>query len=674
MVRMSEQSDLSPDKSLSNRGFNINPLDIAKYLLANWYWFLLSVAIFGGIAWYKYATTQYQYSSSAAVMFRDAKTQARAAGLERLARSAWEVNVTNEILQFRSPRLMHDAIWRLHAEVSYTVMDYLRVKELYTQAPVNVAFLDATDTQECSLNVTVIDDQRVEISNLSSGNSGERTATIGKTFKTPFGKMLITKTLFFNKSWYGRTIKVQKMDVNTLAARLGSGLSIRQASADEDYGAKSSSILNMSLKDVSPDRAADVLNMLITIYNEETIEDKNKSAINTSNFINERLVIIAKELGGVESQLESYRLANNMINLQTEMSTSLGQREEYSQRAKDLSTQARMGQSMKNILTDPSKATELIPTGTGLADAGIEAQIQRYNTTMQKRDKLLEGSSDKNPVVADLNKSLSQMKQSIIRSVDNMNANTQTRLQDISSRAGQANARAYRIPTQQRQMLSIERQQRIKEELYLYLLNKREENALNMATTETNARILSAARPSGRPVSPGEKSVISKGVLAGLAVPAAILLFMLFFDTRIKSRKDIEDSVSIPFIGEIPKYSRKKEKDEKQKSDIVVLSNGRDVVSEAFRIVRTNMDFMRVKSKTMQVITFSSFGSGSGKTFVSSNLAASFAQMGKKVILIDLDIRKGTLSARTHHHRAKGMTTFLAGQATLDEIIQKNSL
>ena len=589
MVKMSEQKDLSPDKSLTNRGFNINPLDIAKYLLSNWYWFVLSVAVFGGVAWYKYATTQYKYSSTASVMFRDAKTTARDAGLDRLALGAPQVNITNEILQFQSPQLMHDAIWRLHAEVSYTIMDYLRVKELYTQAPVNVAFLDATDSQEYSLDVTVIDDKSVEISNLSIGNSTERTATIGKAFKTPFGKMQINKTLFFNENWYGRTIKVQKMDVNKLASQLLSGLSIYQAETDENnsgsYGSKSSSILNMSLRDVSPERAADVLNMIITIYNEETIRDKNQSAINTSNFINDRLVIIAKELGGVESQLQSFKQANNMIDLGNEMGTSLGQREQYTQQAKDLYMQSKMGQYIKGYITDPQKARELIPTGTGIADAGIEAQIQQYNATMQKRDKLLEGSSDKNPVVADLNKSLTQMRQSIVRSVDNMNVTTQAKLQDITSRAGQANARASRIPSQQRQLLSIERQQRIKEELYLYLLNKREENALSMATTETNARVLQTAQPVNNPVSPGEKSVMSKGIMAGLALPAAILLFILFFDTRIKSRKDIEDAVSVPFIGEIPKRSRKK--DEKGKNDIVVLSNGRDVVSEAFRIVRT---------------------------------------------------------------------------------------
>ena len=263
MVKMSAQKDLSPDKSLSNKGLNLNPLDIAKDLLNNWYWFLLSVAIFGGAAWYKFSTTQYQYSSSAAVMFRDAKTQAQAAGLDRLAQGAYQVNVTNEILQFQSPQLMHDAIWRLHAEVSYSVMDYLRVKELYSQSPVKVSFLDATDTQEFSLDVTVIDDHTVEVSNFSVGKSDERSATIGKTFRTPMGKMLITKTLFFNENWYGRTIKVQKLDVNKLAAKLLTGLNIFQAEADRTstFNSKSSSILNMSLKDVSPERAADVLNL-----------------------------------------------------------------------------------------------------------------------------------------------------------------------------------------------------------------------------------------------------------------------------------------------------------------------------------------------------------------------------------------------------------------------------
>ena len=551
MVKMSQQPDLSPTKTGSVKGFTINPLDIAKYLLGNWYWFALSVAIFGGFQWYRYATTQCEYRTNATVMFKDARANAQMAGLDRLASAAPAVNVSNEILQFMSPQLMTDAVQRLNADVSYEVMDYLRVKELYSKTPVKITFIDADAEQQLSLQVTVNDANHAILSDFSIGDSKPLMATFGKTVSTPLGKLKVTKTLSLNQDWFGKSVNVVKRQVSTVVNRLCSNLHISQAEADASTttASRMSSILNMQIQDVSPERAADVLNMLITIYNEENIKDKNQVAVNTSDFINERLQIIEKELGGVEQKIQEYKQANDMIDVASAANISSGQKEQYTTQAKDLMLQARLGQNIKDYLIDPSKETDLIPANTGIADANIEAQIAQYNTTKLRRDKLLEGSSEKNPVVEDMNKALHSMRQSIIRSVDNMNVNTNVKLREISSRAGQASARVAAIPRQQRQMLTIERQQNIKQELYLYLLNKREENALSLATTESNARVLQPAHSNETVVSPLRQQMVMKGVLAGLALPAAILLFILFFDTSIKSRKDIEDATTVPWCS-----------------------------------------------------------------------------------------------------------------------------
>ena len=433
----------------------------------------------------------------------------------------------------------------------------------------------------------------------------------------------------------------------------------------------------MNFSDVSPERAEDILNTLIAIYNEETITDKNQIAINTSNFIDERLEIIEKELSGVEGQIQNYKEANNMVDLGTATSQSVSQRERYSTEVKDLVLQQQTGLYLRDYLRDPSKATGLIPANTGISNGSIENQISEYNTAKLRRDKLLEGGGgENNPVIEDLNKSLNAMRQNIMRSVDNMNANISAKIDDIANRAGQATARMSQIPRQQRQMLSIERQQHIKEELYLYLLNKREENALSLATTESNARVLQPAHGIKTPISPILKTMMTRNMALAVGLPLAILLFYFFFDTRVKSRKDIEDMTTVPFIGEIPQHSftKKLSRSKGLESKIVVLSDSRDITSEAFRIVRTNMDFMRVKTDTLQVVTFSSFGAGAGKTFVSSNLAASFAQSGKKVLIIDLDIRKGTLTLHTKHHQEQGMTNYLSGQIELEKIIKHNDI
>ena len=256
MVKMSEQKNMAPDSSLASKGFNINPLDILRFLLSKWYWFALSVALFGGWAWYRYSTTQFRYSTNATVMFKDAHASARQAGLDRLANSTPQVNISNEILQFQSPELMRKAVLRLHAEVDYTVMDYLRVEELYSRSPVKVSFLDITDDQTASLQVTPIDDEKVRLAGFTTG--GPLTAPLGKTVRTPLGKLNISKTLYYNKEWYGRTINVFKNDINVTVGRLCPNLSITQASADaaSSYGfGNTSSILYMYLSDVNPTRA-----------------------------------------------------------------------------------------------------------------------------------------------------------------------------------------------------------------------------------------------------------------------------------------------------------------------------------------------------------------------------------------------------------------------------------
>ncbi|MBQ9499530.1 MAG: chromosome partitioning protein ParA, partial [Bacteroidaceae bacterium] len=317
---MSQQNDMSPDKSLSATGIDINPIDILKYLLSNWYWFILSIAIFGGIAWYRYSTMQKTYSAHASVMFKDTKAAAQEARLDRLVGYNSKANVSNEILQLRSSKLMQDALKRLGADVSYSVMDYIREEELYSQSTVKVVFASAEDRQEISFTATPLDENRVRLSNFSTLDRS-REVRMGDSIDTEMGKIVVTPTLYYSSSWYGRDVTVKKQSLVSAAAEMTSNLNIFQADAQD-----ASSIMNMSLVDTSPVRAEDVLNMLITLYNEQNILDKNQSSINTNNFINERLQIIEQELGGVESQIEEYKISNNMIDLGTEAGVSQSQK------------------------------------------------------------------------------------------------------------------------------------------------------------------------------------------------------------------------------------------------------------------------------------------------------------------------------------------------------------
>ncbi len=458
-----------------------------------------------------------------------------------------------------------------------------------------------------------------------------------------------------------------------------------------------------------------MINTLISVYNTDAINDKNQIVMNTSNFINDRLIVIEKELGDVDSDIESYKREHQLTDISSETGMYLQTSSQYRQEGLSLENQLSLAKYIKNYLTDPGKSSDLIPANTGISDVNIESQIGEFNEMLLKRDKLISNSSSKNPVVQDLNNSLIAMKQTIIRSVDNLIVGLNIKIKNIRAQEEQTSRRISAVPTQQKEVLSVERRQKIKEELYLYLLNKREENELTQRMTESNARIIDPAAGSNAPVAPKSMMILLASIVLGCAIPAGVLWLLAVSDTKVRSRKDVEGGsnapvapksmmillasivlgcaipagvlwllavsdtkvrsrkdvegvLSVPFLGEIPM------RDKKDKSEVVVHENGRDSVSEAFRIVRTNMDFMRVKDKKMQVVMFTSFNPGAGKTFVSMNLAMSFALTHKKVVLVDLDIRKGTLSSHVHVSD-KGVTNYLSGRIdNVDEIIRQNEL
>ena len=648
--------------SVKNSEQGINVIDLLMYFAFRWKWFLLSVLICGGIAWLLYARAPLVYFRSATVIIKDPSNKTSTAGLDRYDNFINKVNVANEILQFRSKKLMREVVRRVHADVSYQVKDGLRYNELYSRSPVAVAFPDALPGRSFAFTVTPKDSTTVAITDWK-GIDEERSYTVklNDTLMVGNERIVVTATNYYGASWMNVPVRVQKVPLDAMVGYYLGNIGIRQ---EEDE----SSILTLSLKDSSPARAEDMLNMLIAVYNEEAVNDKNQVAINTADFINERLIIIESELGGVESDLEAFKRENQIVDISSEAGMYMSESQKYSTDAMELETQLRLADYIKEYLTDPTKETGLIPSNTGISDMNIESQINLYNTAKLKRDRLIDDSSDSNPVVEELNNSLRAMKQNIIRAVDNLIVSLNVKRDDAESRERRAQSRVASIPTKERQMLSIERQQKIKESLYLFLLNRREENALSQAMADNNARVIDSAEGSNAPISPRRNRILLLGVLIGIALPAVACLMILFLDTRVRGRKELEDALSVPFLGEIP-LDKEVRKDGKQGSDEDA-DKGNSIVSEAFRILRTNMSFMAKKDQPMQVITFTSFNEGAGKTFISRNLAMSLVRAKKRVILVDLDIRKGTLSRRFGSHH-KGVTNYLADASiTVDDIIQ----
>ena len=653
------QTNNSSNKN--DQGLNI--VDLFMYLASQWKWFLLSILICGGIAWYNYARAPLVYFRSATVIIKDPSNKASTSGLDRFDNFINKVNVANEILQFRSKKLMREVVQRVHADVSYQIKDGLRSNELYNESPVLVSLPDALPEQSFSFTMTLKDAKTVTLSDFSGIEAKPSyEVALNDTVAIIEGmNVVVTATNYLRDSWLNTPIRVQKLPVESMVNYYKNALGIQQEEEE-------ASILTLALKDSSPARAEDVLNTLITVYNEEAIKEKNQVAVNTANFINERLIIIERELGNVESNLESFKQRNQIVDIASSAGMYMTESQKYNADAMELETQLRLANFIKDYLTDPSKETDLIPSNTGISDMNIENQISLYNAAKLKRDHLIDDSSVNNPVVQELNNSLRAMKQSIIRAVDNMIVSLNVKRNDAQNREMRAQDRVTAIPTKERQMLSIERQQKIKEALYLFLLNKREENALSQAMADNNARVIDGAEGSNAPISPNRNRILLLGLLVGIALPGAVCLAILFMDTRVHGRKDIEGATSVPYLGEIP-LDKEAMKDHRKKV-MVVKEQGDDIVSEAFRILRTNMAFLSKKDKPAQVITFTSFNIGAGKTFIARNLSMSLAYMKKRVVMVDLDIRKGTLSRHFGHYHV-GVTNYLSDNTVkVDDIIQ----
>lgn len=645
-----------------DQGLNI--LDLLAYLLSKWIWYILSIGICCTLAYYYYAKTPLTYSRSATIIIKDPSNKSVAAGLDRFDNYINKVNVANELLQFNSKNLMRTVVSRLDADINYQIKNKLRYYELYTDSPVKVIFQNVMPERRISFDLTINNKHSVTISNIEGIHEATHAykLIVGKTYNFYGEKLSITTTEHLSDEFIGRTIHVSKLPLSVAANNFRANLGIRQ---EEDEA----SIITLSLKDNSGYRAEDALNMLITVYNEDAINDKNQISINTARFIDERLKIIAKELGGVEDELLAYKINNNIIDLASSTSQYMGKSNTYSEAAVEQEVQLKVAQYVKNYLADPTKSSDLIPANSGIDDNEIENQIGQYNALKLRRDRLIKESSEENPVVEEIDKAMHNLRQSVIRAVDNKIVSIDVKRKDAIFQHNQAQSRLNSMPIKERGMLSIERQQQIKESLYLFLLNKREENALSQAMADNNARVIDPAEGSFNPIAPERNKIMLFGLLLGLAIPTLYFLFLMFVDTHVRSRKDLKGTISVPFLAEIP-YDKELDKEKEKDNAMPIISMDEGMLSEAFRILRSNMMYMAKKEHRMQVITFTSFNEGAGKSFISRNLAGVLAYSKKRVIMVDIDIRKRTLSHLFNGHKNIGLTNYLVDESiTLDDII-----
>ena len=662
---MSEQENYNLEEGA---GSSLNLRDLFDVVIHNWYWFILSAVLCVVTAFLYLRITPPTYTRTATVLINDDKSSSGMGDMSsfmELGMMGGGNGVENEVLVFKSKRLVQDVVQLLKLNINYSQKKNLSSVDLYNETPLKLEPLDDADKQSFSCVLVPMADNRYTLKEVTlpknhiayaSALDFEAVFALHDTVQTPMGAMVVTATPYYADAKMGEALYVSCSPLKSVAMDYLSRVNIAPAS-------KQASLIKLTIDDINIARAEDFLNTLIEVYNQDAIKDKNQIAQNTSQFIDERLVIISQELGAVDKNIETYKKENKLTDIMLETGMVLETDKKYEAEYVELQNQLNVANFIRDYLGDKSKFGDLIPSNTGVADAGIELQIAGYNEQLLKLDKLSTGTSARNPILVDLNKSMISMRRSIVRSIDNLVSSLKMREESLEKQAKMMNTRIKAVPTQEKYVLTVVRQQKIKEELYLFLLNKREENAISLAITESNARIVDPAYGSDAPIAPKKAMILLAAMLLGVMIPAGVLYIQNLLDTKVNSRKDLEELTSIPYLGDIPAYERGKGADKKQ--DLVVTESGRDSVTEAFRILRSNMSFM--VSKEMKVVMLTSALPGSGKSFVSLNLAVSLAMSDKKVLLVDADIRKGTASKRYNdlsvgERNHIGLTNYLSGQ------------
>ncbi len=654
------------------RNEQVNLIDIIYYLIGNWYWFILCILVCLGITYFRYARITYRYSASVTAIIKNAGDDIRTARLDAYDKMVNTVSVSTEELQLRSMTIMSEVIKALDADVSYVDQIKFRNVELYTSlSPVRVAFdRDNSDPGTFSVTVMPLDAHNIRLHT----SSGSQTVALGDTISLGSGRVVFLPTANYGPETYGQQIHISKEPVTWAANHFISSLRITH----------NKQILRLTVEDFNAQRAADVVNMLVVKYNEAAVREKNRVAVNTERFINERLAIIEQELGSVEGSMAAFKTENQLMSVGDAASMYLGDSRGYGAELVEVETRLSLSNYLKDYIVKSADTFQMIPANMGIDDPNVDLVVSQYNEQILRREKLITASSTESPAVRQVDASLNSMRSNILGLIQNLQTSLEIQKRDLSERERAAVQKFSAMPSKELQMLEIQRQQSIKQELYLYLLNKREENALSQAMADDNLRVIDPAWANYTPSYPQRMKMALLAILIGLLIPAVILIARLFLDTKIRTRKEIEENIDVPFLAEIPlnkdlrhiifKSSKHKHGADKP-SPFVYDPNSHSVFTEAMRMMCTNIAFLDPDSKLPMVIATTSYSSSSGKTFVTANMAACLADAQKRVVLIDTDMRKRSMSGAFElKHKTLGLSNYLYDlDVTLDDILHKDA-
>ncbi len=655
----------------------MSPKELFLAILRQWKWILLSLMICIGLAVLYLAWKPFSYTREAMVEIKEDGESGSTSALAMFADLGIgnaTNNLYNEMAYFESPDLMAQVVERLGLQTNYFMKKGLRTTVLYGSAiPVTVTFETLSQNIGGSFKMKIDEDGKIFLSRFKVKDKRvsfeqKKPFTFGESVVTPLGKIKVEKTPFFGQDKeegddMDYTLYISRASMKGAVTNWLDKLSVNELR-------KEASVVDLTVVDGSPRRAEDVLNTMIQVYNEDWILSKNEVALASSDFIDERLTSLSKELSDVDSDISDFKSENQIPDLIASASINLNEEQAARQTLLSLNNDLQLVRYLQDFVEKNDSPSKTLPTNLGMQNTVLDAQIAAHNNMVRNRNSMVDASSAENPLVQSLDAQIEDSRNAILATLDNQVKIISQEIATVNKEKHTFEKKLASNPEQARYLLSVERQQKVKESLYLYLLQKKEENQLNQAFTPYNTRII--ARPNGdtEPTSPKAASVLIMAFILGLAIPVGTIYVREISNTKVRDKNDLK-GLSIPFLGEIPKVNSKKFDD---KDHMVVVSPGnRNIVNEAYRVVRTNLNFMLDGEEKCPVVMLTSFNPGSGKSFIAINLAMALAIRGKKVLVIDGDMRRNSSSSFIGNPDT-GLAQCLLGKASPSQAIIKGKL
>lgn len=654
------RSNDTEEKSVSVREL------VEKYLVY-WRWLVLSVILCMGIAWFyaRYASPSYESVSTILIEQENKSIASEELGmLQDLGLTSDGGVLEDEIELFKSRSLMEHVVRDLELNWKYenlgTKTGLVR-SELYQNNPLHIRSVRPDSLlydKSYTLDVLLENEKSYRVIE-GLGLKGRKN-NYGAVLSTPIGKIILEKSPVFSSKWIGRSVRITLSPVVQVAGDLQGRLKVEPASKDAN-------ILVLRIEGHNVEKNNAILDKIIAVHQQNAISNKNEVVRNTTAFINDRMKFIAAELSDVEKQGENYKSEHQLVDVTSDAAIYLGKEGEIEKKVVETSIEMNLADFMNEVINEQNGYDQLLPANLGFKDESVGQMIGQYNTLVMERNRLRESSGDKHPGVARIESQLSGLRSSLNASLRNMRSSLQMQLRKLKSEEAIYQSKIGSIPQFEREYRDILRQQQIKESLYLFLLQKREQNEISLAATVANSRVIDSAYSSGVPISPKKKVIYLVALLIGLVIPVSIIYLQHLLNNKITSREDLQDT-GLSVLGDIPET--------KNTEELQALNHPHSGIAEAFRVLRANLSFvLPTHDEGAKVISITSSISGEGKSSTSVNLAFIYAAIGKKVLLMGFDLRKPRLNEILDIESRQGLSNYLVNESLKKEdLIVKASM